>query len=213
VNLSNFKRVMDVIRAQPQRWDQSAFESRTLTDCNTAYCFAGWCIVLERADRALKTPSDLVAGMPSFSIIRKACEFLGIQPKEGESHVEMPWLFEAKRTLEDLLDAERGRVDPVTGHHHVSYKVYPVPIMVIKTNGVVAHGEIKTQNEELKTLQNAVGGYTELWPNFINYAGRARMAYVNEDGVALGLPLNSIATRLAGAPVLGNMVVVLGEVE
>jgi len=52
----------------------------------------------------------------------------------------------------------------------------------------------------LRQLQDAVGGYIEAvpladWPH--------RYMYVNEEGLIHGLPLNLIASKFAGQPIMG----------
>jgi hypothetical protein len=82
----------------------------------------------------------------------------------------------------------------------------------------------------LKFLQGAVGGYIELIPHFethlINGKEIACLAYCNEDGKRLELPLNTFATELWNAAIertgghndtgdylVGTVVIVTGDAE
>lgn len=57
---------------------------------------------------------------------------------------------------------------------------------------------------DLETLQTVVGGYLEVV--LINSLSTVH-GYVNEDGIRLNLPLNVLASRLAGTQILGNMII------
>lgn len=57
-------------------------------------------------------------------------------------------------------------------------------------------------NGDLKTLQDAVGGYIEavtITPNMT--------LYCNEEGLLRGLPLNIMATGMSGRHIVGDVVV------
>jgi hypothetical protein len=72
---------------------------------------------------------------------------------------------------------------------------------------IKADGSIEQMNPSngidfsLKELQEAVGGYIEMvyLPNGI--------MVVNEEGLLKGLPLNQLASQLAGQPIVGNVLV------
>lgn len=69
---------------------------------------------------------------------------------------------------------------------------------IIKTDGTEV--EIGSQ-PDLDKLQKAVGGYIEL----VSIDGSAYF-YANEEGLLLGLPLNSRATMLVNRPIVGDIV-------
>lgn len=60
----------------------------------------------------------------------------------------------------------------------------------------------ETNDEELDQLQERCGGYIE------GVSVRDHILYCNERGRLEGLPLNLVATGLAGQPILGNAVLV-----
>lgn len=77
------------------------------------------------------------------------------------------------------------------------------------TNGNVRRADLP----DYQSLNQAVGGYIEL----INFGDTGHFAYLNEDGIALGLPYNEKATKLCykhnvglipGDFIKGTMVVV-----
>lgn len=57
-------------------------------------------------------------------------------------------------------------------------------------------------NGDLETLQGAVGGYIERVG-----ITTGMVMYVNEEGLLQGLPLNVMATGMAGRHIVGNVVV------
>jgi hypothetical protein len=61
-------------------------------------------------------------------------------------------------------------------------------------------------DEQLKLLQEAVGGYIEL-----AFQKNGETMYVNEDGIALQLPVNINATTLMRFALQTNEVVIFGD--
>jgi hypothetical protein len=61
--------------------------------------------------------------------------------------------------------------------------------VVIKTDGTLERLDLSVSEQELKSLQNAVGGYVQV----IELEDDFTM-WVNEEGKLLGLPVNEIAT-------------------
>lgn len=81
--------------------------------------------------------------------------------------------------------------------------------VLIEANGNVRRADLP----DYQSLNQAVGGYIEL----INFGDTGHFAYLNEDGIALGLPYNEKATKLCykhnvglipGDFIKGTMVVV-----
>lgn len=81
--------------------------------------------------------------------------------------------------------------------------------LLIEVNGKVSRININGYDD----LNKGVGGYIE----GIHLGDTGQFAYVNEDGIALGLPLNRVATNLCykhnvglipGDYIKGNMIVV-----
>jgi hypothetical protein len=71
-------------------------------------------------------------------------------------------------------------------------------LIVITPNGTHSVTEIKTaKGPTLKDLQTAVGGYIERVR--VRYDGRVRDAYIHEEGLILGLPVNNRATSMLAA--------------
>ena len=63
---------------------------------------------------------------------------------------------------------------------------------------------VQPQDTDLSTLQNLVGGYIES----VNIIGLPTAhAYVNEEGLLKHLPVNPVASRLAGRTIVGPMIV------
>ncbi|MFA5398339.1 MAG: DUF3846 domain-containing protein [Methanogenium sp.] len=58
-------------------------------------------------------------------------------------------------------------------------------------------------NLDLETLQIIVEGYIEelIVPN-----EKGTVMIVNEDGIMLNLPLNTVATAIMGQPIVGNVI-------
>jgi hypothetical protein len=56
----------------------------------------------------------------------------------------------------------------------------------------------------LADLQAAVGGFIEVLPNASDFA----VALVNEDGIAMNLLFNNLASKMFGRPLFGNLVLV-----
>ncbi len=69
----------------------------------------------------------------------------------------------------------------------------------------------KSRSPDWETLQGAVGGYIERIN--VHWEGRFRQAWVNENGLAKGLPPNPHAraliarTRFAGQTIVGQIVI------
>lgn len=85
---------------------------------------------------------------------------------------------------------------------------------IIKTNGEELNIIPKDGPKLLLTqMQEAVEGYIELVPICNpNYADK--MMFCNEDGHRLGKEFNSVASMMAGQPILGNVLVCeKGEVD
>lgn len=81
--------------------------------------------------------------------------------------------------------------------------------VLIQADGTVRRADLP----DYQALNKAVGGYIEL----INFGDTGHFAYLNEDGIALGLPYNDKATKLCykhnvglipGDFIKGTMVVV-----
>src|SRR5215467_10367283 len=89
-------------------------------------------------------------------------------------------------------------------------------MVVIYPNGETAE-EPYTPDEDggppLERMQGHVGGYVEQVPGMVTYAGKLRCAFVNEDGILHGLPVNHYASRLVRHMhrIHGNMVIVVPE--
>lgn len=89
----------------------------------------------------------------------------------------------------------------------------------IKPDGTVATQRFETnKGAELKDLQAAVGGYIERVR--VRFEGRVRDAFVNEDGLAQGLPVNARAMELLARPfdpaynvIVGNLAVFVADAK
>ena len=67
--------------------------------------------------------------------------------------------------------------------------------------------EVKRVHDGLEDYQKIVGGYIE--PVDFTWNGRRMSAYVNEEGMIHGLPINPLLSLITGVPVLcGNGVIV-----
>jgi hypothetical protein len=64
----------------------------------------------------------------------------------------------------------------------------------------------------LEDLQKAVGGYIQI-VRFHYPEGKTGLAYVNEEGYLLNLPINHAASVVLGMPIVGDVVFVTGEEE
>ena len=75
----------------------------------------------------------------------------------------------------------------------------------IKTDGTIEEITLvdrEGDNDRLKQMQDAVGGYIELL--YIN-TKRNEVMIVNEEGLLRRLPVNRRASKLAGQPIRGNV--------
>jgi hypothetical protein len=77
--------------------------------------------------------------------------------------------------------------------------------IVIPADGAVQLVELgETDTEQLRTLQEIVGGYIETVP--LSPSAPAVTMFANEDGVRLQLPTNLVACMLTGRPIVGSVV-------
>jgi hypothetical protein len=87
MNIENFNRVLDHIRAHPEAWRQ------TVWHCGTQHCFAGHAQIMSGK-----------AAIDDYALL-DAAEFLGLD------HSEAHHLFRPERTMEDFEKvSRRGRV-------------------------------------------------------------------------------------------------------
>lgn len=84
----------------------------------------------------------------------------------------------------------------------------------IKTNGETIEVNPKNGTDySLEELQGFVGGYIEIIEINIGFA-KGKLMVVNEEGKIDGLPLNTMATLIAGQAIVGNVLVCKpGEVK
>jgi len=78
--------------------------------------------------------------------------------------------------------------------------------MIIETSGRVRNAYPAPENHpsfSLEELQEAVGGYIErvVLPD-------GRPMYINEEGRCKGLPVNFLATKLAGIMIVGDVLII-----
>jgi hypothetical protein len=78
MNETNYRRVLEHIKAHPETWEQSNWH------CGTQHCIAGWSQIF-----AGKTPDD-------FTVRRDARQYLQI------SVLDADWLFAPHRTIADF---------------------------------------------------------------------------------------------------------------
>ena len=76
--------------------------------------------------------------------------------------------------------------------------------MLITSQGVI-HDLMLEQDTQLEQMQEAVGGLIQPYQD--PQDDRNVHFWVNEEGIPLGLPLNMVASVLAGHALLGNVVV------
>ena len=76
---------------------------------------------------------------------------------------------------------------------------------VIRADGTSAEIKPKGKKLSLEEMQAAVGGYIE------RVSVRGGEIYVDEDGIAKGLPLNQKASEIAGMDLRGNALVLARE--
>jgi len=93
-NLPLLNKVRDHIGAHPETWNQRHW--RTVTDCGTSYCFAGWAAYFDGAVWANSvTENDLLFGDTAARWARDAL---------GLTDMEAAWLFTASNRLDDIDD-------------------------------------------------------------------------------------------------------------
>lgn len=80
-------------------------------------------------------------------------------------------------------------------------------ICIIYPNGLREFRTITNKKgPQMEDLQKAIGGgYFERVR--VRYDGRMRDAYVDEDGLSKRLPLNTLASELLGASIVGPMAI------
>jgi hypothetical protein len=68
--------------------------------------------------------------------------------------------------------------------------------------------EVITPNDGIKftleELQTAVGGLIEIAPMVKSSINKGKTLLVNEEGLCMGLPVNPLASLLAGYPIVGD---------
>lgn len=75
---------------------------------------------------------------------------------------------------------------------------------LIKTDGSqTIITPINGKEFSLGEIQNFVDGYVE-----IIQLGKSKKMYVNEEGLLAKLPMNEVASNLAGQPIVGNVLVI-----
>jgi len=62
------------------------------------------------------------------------------------------------------------------------------------------------KDDQLDTMQGAVGGYVE-----VIRMGKGAVVLVNEEGLIHNLPFNPTGSRIVGQPVVGPVVVIQGN--
>ena len=87
---------------------------------------------------------------------------------------------------------------------------YPLRLHIIKPSGAIDEDEIFNESDELPKLQSAMEGTIELWPMDVQYEGLNCQAWVNEDARVAQMPYNQRGARILGAPVYGNVVILIG---
>lgn len=81
--------------------------------------------------------------------------------------------------------------------------------LVIKPNDEIEYLEPKNKKYfTLKELQNAVGGYIELYPKY----DEDFLFVINEEGLILRLELNSMVSDILDIKVLGNLIICPKEI-
>ncbi|WP_119728368.1 hypothetical protein [Thermomonospora amylolytica] len=111
-NVSLLRLVLTHIEMHPHQWNQRDW--RTLSECGTAYCFAGWTVVLSGGKFAVNPYSNQIcqtrvvpAGVDPTDVTKwqhvaeYAADLLGITPPIRGDAVIHP-LFLAINTLDDL---------------------------------------------------------------------------------------------------------------
>lgn len=89
--------------------------------------------------------------------------------------------------------------------------VNEIAAIVIKTDGTWSRVAVKN---ELKALQQLVGGYIEHVPNARDGAiPKSHVVLCNEDGRRLALAPNQLATMLTHYSLLGDVVIVHSTIE
>ena len=68
--------------------------------------------------------------------------------------------------------------------------------------------ETELQDKKYETLRQAVGGYIEI----INL-GKGKTLIMNEEGLLHKLPINKNASKLVGFQVVGNVVIIDGDID
>lgn len=120
MNHVNFKRVMDQIRKDPKTWEQGSYAApiyapgANAKPCGTAYCVAGWGMVMQAVDAGQSVPtySDM-KDMTCAEIVRRAGEFFSVECDGPRP--DLPWVYGSARSLDDLEAVERGERDFLTG--------------------------------------------------------------------------------------------------
>lgn len=84
-------------------------------------------------------------------------------------------------------------------------------IRIINTDGTYSDLGYATREPPLEMLQQAVGGYIEHIA--VTYNGKRYSAYIDEEARIKRIrpPMNFPASRIAGYPILGPMVIDLGK--
>ena len=112
-NVPLLRRTLAHIETKPDTWEQSSWRSQCHAGCGTAYCFAGWAVVLhggkfavgdagELADTVVPAGADPADRDQWRFVADYAAEILGIPGDECGDWMDLPELFESHNDLEDL---------------------------------------------------------------------------------------------------------------
>lgn len=77
----------------------------------------------------------------------------------------------------------------------------------MRPSPLFVHYQTPSRPPTLAEAQRFLGGFVELVPTVHG------QLLCNEDGIALGLPLNTPATRLMGTPIVGNVLLLEGTAQ
>jgi hypothetical protein len=87
-------------------------------------------------------------------------------------------------------------------------------MITIRANGIEDY-TVLTTVPSLTELQTAVGGYIETIPIFTEYAGNPCVAFCNEEGKLMNMPMNKRANDLWGIStddkLVGDVVIITGD--
>jgi hypothetical protein len=101
LNTELFKKIHEVVSANPQRHDQATWEGQSVGDCGTTRCVAGWAVHLATGQKVFRWESGVPNVLLSGATVRLAREH-GIPAESGDDPGVVPKVASKMLGLTDV---------------------------------------------------------------------------------------------------------------